>query len=759
MCGSTQYIGDLVSAQGEGCLHAAFLRSPEASAKILSIDTSIAAKRPGVYTVLTGREISAHVKPIREQRAGLNPQFQSALNIECPPIAVDCMAIDRVRYVGEPVAVVVAADRYIAEDALRDIVVEYDVLTPVVDPDQALVAGAPLVHATTPLNTALRMGYEKSGEPLPQDLADCVVVEATYRIARQTACPIECRGVMASPREDGGVDVWTATQGPQIVRRVICAVTDWPVESVRVFSPDIGGAFGQKANVYGEEIVIPFLAKQMQRNVAWIEDRYENLVSATQGRDQVHQVRLVTDRTGRILKWEDDFIVDLGVYNFSRIGVVTNTAVHLLGAYRIPNIRVTGVGVYTNKAPTSQFRGAGRPEATFALERSLDAAARKLGISAWDIREINILNEADLPYEQGLPYRDGSPIVYDGKNYRKVLDDARKLIPADEIVGVRSASCDPNLRIGFGLATCMEATGRGPEPETARVTLDVSGCLTVKTGVGVSGQSHRTVFAQIAADAALVEIDQVVVTTGDSDGVPASLASIASRSAVLVGSAVLIGVQKLVEQIIDKLRDVFEANSVEHVQGGFMLDGQRFVSWSDVGKLVDESNSGRGFAEAIGWFAPAAPTWIMAAHVALVQVDIETGVTKVLGYGVAHENSPALNPRVADGQVRGGVAQGIGSALLEHFKYDEEGQPTTANLADYHMPSSLDVPSIRIAHSDVQSDLNPLGIRGIGESGPIASTAAIASAIDDALLDIGVVVDRSPASFDFVLDSIIGAQP
>jgi carbon-monoxide dehydrogenase large subunit len=461
-----------------------------------------------------------------------------------------------------------------------------------------------------------------------------------------------------------------------------------------------------------------------------------------------------------IVSWEDDFLVDFGVYNFSRFGVVGNTAIHLLGPYKIPAVRISGIGVYTNKAPTSQYRGAGRPEAAFALERSLDAAARRLGIGAFKLREINMLDATDLPYPQSLPYRDGSPIVYDGKNYRAVLEAARTLIPEDEFAELKRAEQRPNIRVGMGLAAHMEATGRGPEPETVLVTLSPDGDLVVQTGIGVSGQSHATVFTQVVADAAKVDAHRVRVITGDTQGVPRSLASIASRSAVVAGSAASIGAERLVTQLQDGIRQALQVSDVRHVPGGFEVDGGRIVGWDDLGQWVSHEGrlAGSGCDSAVGSFIPAAPTWLMAVHVVAVAVDLDTGKVQTLLYGVAHENGQALNPRVFDGQIRGGVAQGIGGALLEEVSYDENGQPTSANLADYLVPTAGDVPEIRLAHRDAASHLNPLGIRGIGESGLIASNAAIASAVDAALEEHDFHTDLTPITYDVVLSRLMGGD-
>jgi carbon-monoxide dehydrogenase large subunit len=539
---------------------------------------------------------------------------------------------------------------------------------------------------------------------------------------------IECRGVYAVPGSDGRLTVWSSTQVPFLVKGALCAATGWAEDRVRVRSPEVGGGFGPKAVVYVEELVVPYLADRLGRAVTWIEDRYENLVSAAQARDNVHRTRLTVDADGRILAWEDDYVVDLGANNLWMVGVVANTALHSLGAYRIPAIRISGTGVFSNKTPTSQYRGAGRPEATFALERSLDRAARRLGVGPAKLRELNILGRDDLPHAQQLPYRDGVPIVYDGADYAQVLQDALALVPESEVAALKAAA-PAHVRVGFGVCTYVEATARGPaEPETARVRLGADGRFDVWVGTGPSGQAHATVFAQVAADTLGVELDRVSVHTGDTDGVPQGLGSFASRSAVIAGSAIRLACTDLIEQAAALAAPP--------------------VAWGEIAARAGAP------LETTRTFAPRTVTWTMGAHVAVVGVDVGTGGVEVLRYGVAHEAGPSLNPRVVDGQVRGAVAQGIGGALLEHVDHDAAGQPLSATLADYLVPEPTGVPPIRLAHREVHSESNPLGIRGVGESGIIGGGAVIAGAIEDALAEFDVAVDRTPITAEYLLAAL-----
>jgi carbon-monoxide dehydrogenase large subunit len=736
--GSGQFLADIVPA---GALHAAFVRSTLAAGEILGVDTSAAEQSPGVVRVVTGAELAQHVQRIRPPSNSKPPdRFRNFYHLRSFPRTIPPLAVDEVRYVGEPVAVVIASDRYLAEDAAALVRVDYEERGAVVDVADALDPDAPVVHSDLDSNLAVSLAMTKGEIPDDDEL---VVVEGEYRIARQSGLSIECRGVLAYPEEDGRLSVWSSTQVPFIVRQVICGATGWSPDEVRVRAPEVGGGFGPKATAYAEEVVIPWVARDIGRPVVWVEDRYENLTAATQARDNLHHTRLTVDRTGRIVAWEDDYVVDLGVHNFWMVGVVANTAMHLLGAYRIPNARITGKGIFSNKTPTAQYRGAGRPEAAFALERSLDEAAARLGITAVKARQLNILGPDDLPYPQGTPYRDGVDIVYDGKDYSRVLAAAMELVGEDDVAELKRTAA-PHERVGFGLGVYMEATARGPsEPETARVRLRSDGKLEVSTGTGPSGQAHKTVFAQIAADEARVGMADIVVITADTDMVPQGLGSFASRSAVVAGSAVKHAVEQAVDAAEKALTELL--GPAVSAPGGFLV-GDRHVPWAQVAALTEINE--------VHTFAPPTVTWTMGVHAVAVVVDTEVGSVRVVRYGVAHETGPSLNPRVVNGQLRGGVAQGIGGALLERVTHDPAGQPQSVTLAEYLVPETTDVPVVRLAHLESPSKLNPLGIKGVGESGIVASSAAIAGAIDNALEEFGVHVARNPMTSDYILDLI-----
>lgn len=729
-----RFIADLVTA---GTLHAVFVRSTVPAGQLVAVDPAEARSAPGVVAVVTGSELAAEVGPIPAAPVP-EGRFAARMGLTAAPQPVEVLAANRVCYVGQPVAVVVAEDRYLAEDAAELVTVSVDPEEPVLGAAAGLSPGIRAVHPDCPSNVAVRLSFTRGAAPAAAD--GLIVVEGCYRIGRQAGVSIECRGSLARPGSDGRLEVWSSTQAPFVLRQAICAATGWDAANVRVRSPDVGGGFGPKVAPASEDVVVAYLARRLGRAVAWIEDRHENLTAAPHARDQEHRTRLTVTPDGRIISWEDDFLVDVGVSNPWMVGVVANTAVHLLGPYRIPHARITGTAVFTNKAPTSQYRGAGRPEAAFALERSLDDAARRLGVSEWKIREQNILGSEDLPYPQEVPYRDGVDIVYDGRDYRRVLDAARGLISDAEIAALKTDS--GQHRIGTGVAAYIEATARGPqEPETARVTLESDGRLLVRTGTGPSGQSHETVLAQVAAGTAKRAMLDIRVITGDTGEVPQGLGSFASRSAVIAGSAVHDATSRLVELAVSAVGRALGTSQASHHEGGFRVPGRGLVSWQELASWFgpDGPLAGQAQLEAVATFAPATVTWTMGVHVAVVSVDPASGSARVVRYGVAHEAGPPLNPRVVDGQVRGAATQGIGGALLEEVRYDDAGQPLSATLADYLIPTSTDVPAIRLAHTEVPSELNPLGIRGVGESGTIGGYAAVAAAVDNAL---GISVGR-----------------
>jgi carbon-monoxide dehydrogenase large subunit len=727
--GRGRFVADMVRADTS---HVAFVRSTQAHARI-EVRAERARAHPGVLLVLTGADLARQVRSLSVLHRP-DAAFVAASGFVMPDVAMPVLAVDRVRYVGEPLAAVVASSRAVAEDAMELVEVDYEPLPVVMGVAEALAPDAPVVHDSAPGNLAAALRFEDGDVPGAVSRA-AVAVEESYRMGRHSGIPLECRGVVAGyDFRRARVELWTSSQVPHLVRRLVCGATGWRTDELRVAVPEVGGGFGPKANVYSEEVVLAVLARLLKREVTWIEDRAEHMVASAQGRDQIHATRLSVDGKGRILAWEDDYLVDVGAHSLWTGGIIANTALHALGAYRIPAFRISGRAAYTNKSPVAQYRGAGRPEACFALERSLDAAARELGISPTEIRRRNLLDRSDLPHPRPMPYRDGVPIVYDGADYLACLDACVDALGPEALETVRAEY--PDRLVGYGIATYVEATGRGPY-ESASVRLTPSGTFVVAAGSASAGQSHETTLAQVAADALCTDMSCVVALEGDTDVIPEGIGTFASRSAVLAGSAVhlaatdlLVRARTLVARLVGE-----SVEAVHSAPGGFRTQGGQQMSWADLaaelapgGRLHDEPP-----LEATHRFSPPTVTWTMGAHAAVVTVDPDTGICAVVRYAVAHETGEALHPQVVDGQIVGGVAQGIGGALLEEFRYTDDGQPVSVTFADYLLPGMLDVPEVEAVHLHAGTDRNPLGIKGVGESGTIPVYAVVAGAIDDAL--------------------------
>ncbi|WP_082614080.1 xanthine dehydrogenase family protein molybdopterin-binding subunit [Mycobacterium sp. Root265] len=726
--------GRFLADHAAGAHHIVFVRSSQAHARITRIDTSRAAEMPGVLGVFLAHDLGLADTPI----TGLttpDPGFTAATSCVIAEQRLPILATDRVHYVGHPIAVVVADDRYRAEDAAENVDIEYEPLPVLTDATAALEPGAPVLFDHLPDNEAARMHYA-FGDPDGAFSRAHRIVEGSYQMSRHGAVPLECRGVAASfDARLQRVDMLTSTQVPHMVRNAICAATGWTREDIKVSVPDVGGGFGTKANVYGEEIIVPVVSRYTGYHVIWVEDRQEHLVASAQGRDQLHKTRLAVDRDGRILAWQDDFVVDIGAGSLWVAGIVANTAIHLLGSYRVPAARISGRAALTNKTLVAQYRGAGRPEATFALERSMDAAARELGLSTVEIRRRNLLTADDLPYPRPIPYRDGVPILYDGKDYTACLESVLTSLPqseADEL-----ADTYPDHRIGYGLACYMEATGRGPH-ETARVRVLPNGQFEATAGAASAGQGHETTFAQIAADALEVPLERVRYLASDTERLPDGVGTFASRSAILAGSAIHQGARELIDLARGRAAGLLGSADVVYRDGRFEADGKA-VGWGELAAAVRDGAP----LDISTVFRVNTVTWTMGVHAVILGVHRHTGIVTVLRYAVSHEGGREINPQIVEGQVIGGVAQGIGGALFEKWAYSPGGEPQSTTFAAYHLPLSTDVPRVRVTHLHVDTPCNPIGVRGAGESGAIAVYAAVAGAIDDAVGG-NIHIDRTP---------------
>jgi carbon-monoxide dehydrogenase large subunit len=747
--GRGEYVGD-VTLPGQA--HAVFVRSPFAHAAIGRIDTTAALAVPGVVAVLTAADVPGG--PLPPFLWDTPPEkLVSALRPHLRPCHPPLLA-DRPLYAGQAVAVLVAESRYIAEDAAELVEVDYDPLPSLATLDRSLADDAPVVHDGWDDNIAVRFVVAK-GDVETALASAALVVRERFSVQRQAGIPIETRGAVASWDADGdGLTLWSATQNAHPLRRALGRVSGVEQERIRVIAPDVGGGFGIKGVLYPEDLLVGLLAIRLERPVKWVEDRLEHMLSAVHAREQVHEIELGLDADGRILGLRDHVLVDTGAYNPLGLVIPYNTIAHLMGPYRVPSFEATAEGVITTKTPTAPYRGAGRPEAVFAVERSLDLAARRLGVDPVELRLRNLVRPEEMAYDVGILYRDGEQLVLDGGDYPAVLRRAAELAGWDD-VEIRERN---GRLVGRGVGVYVEGTGIGPF-EGALVQVGDDGRVSVRTGACSQGQGHATVFAQVCADHLGVDAEAVDVVTGDTDGLEKGWGTVASRSAVVAGNAVAVAAAEVREQALGVAGDLLEIASADLiVAGGRVAPGDapdRGVGLGEVARAARER--GTPLASTF-YFEPGTVTWANGAHAAVVAVDPETGEVELLRYVVVHDCGREINPMIVDGQMHGGVAQGIGGALFEEVLYDEDGQLLNGTLADYLVPTAEEVPVIELDRRETPSPLNALGVRGVGEGGAIVPPAAIANAVEDALSGRGVVVRRTPLTPPYVRSLVLGGD-
>jgi carbon-monoxide dehydrogenase large subunit len=761
LTGEGQFIADLELPR---MLHAAFVRSQLPHAHIRSVDLSQAAAAPGVALALSGADLLRLLPPVPDTQLSLPSKWTSLVQHEFRNPQQPLLAYDKVRHVGEALAVVVADNRYAAEDAAALVRVECDPLPAVVDAESALGADAPIIHDQLKTNLLGMFSVAKGDAALALARAPHKLRRRFYH-HRYAAMPIECRGVAAlyDLRTDS-MTIWSATQVVHWVRRETATILDLPEARVRCLALDVGGGFGVKGHVYPEDLLVPFLARRLSRPVRWLEDRHEHLLCSAHSRDQVHEVEIGFDDDGRILALRDDFIVDCGAWNPIGAGVPYNTAAHLAGPYKIEHLAVSARTAATNKVPNSAYRGAGRPEAAFAMERIIDIVARSLGLEPAEVRRRNMIQPDEMPYRAGIPYRDGEPIVYDSGDYPGGLQQALDAVGGIEAFRRRQQEARLEGRyLGLGIGCYVEGTGVGPF-EGATVRIDPSGKVYVASGACAQGQGMETIFAQIVADAWKVAPEDVVICLADTAGIPMGLGTIASRSTVTVSAAVHEASQRLRQKAF-----VIAANLLECAPADLELrdDGVGIVgvpgATVSLPRLAAAARPGwdhgrpqgveAGLEETHYW-EPRTVTWSYATHAAIVEVDPETGRVRIDNYAVAHDCGVVVNPLLVEGQIAGGTAQGIGGVLLEEIAYDEGGQLLTGSLADYLVPTASDIPDMAMVHQHSPSPLNPLGVKGVGEGGAVAPPAAIANAVCDALAPFGVEFNTTPITPERVVHNI-----
>ena len=738
LTGRALFVDDV---QLPGLLHAAFVRSPYAHARIRGIDVAAARALPGVVAVYTAEDLGAYWKP-------------GPLLVPPPPVPGMVfhertqvpLARGKVRQAGEPVALVVADSRYLAEDAADLVRVDYEALPAVVDLEAALAPGAPLVHDDLASNLAAHV-VQRKGDWAAARARGEVVVARRFRYDRGAAAAIENRGVVASwdPRSDR-LTVWDTTQAPIPVRNGLAGMLGLSEHQVRLVAPFIGGGFGPKIMMfYPEEVVIPWAAIQLGRPVKWIEDRSENFLATTQERLQIHDAEIALDREGRIVALKDSFLHDTGAYDPYGLTVPLNSQCTLIGPYRVPAYESEFRAVFTNKPIVTPYRGAGRQHGVFVIERLMDLAAREMGIDRLEIRRRNFLTPDEFPVEHELIYQDFTPLMYDSGDYRPLLEQALERVGWDRFL----AEEQPRLRAagrlaGIGCVAYVEGTGIGPF-EGARVQVQTNGKVGVVTGIGTQGQGHFTVLAQVAADQLGVAVDQVDVVTGDSDQFHWGTGTFASRGAVVAGNAVHAAAGEVRRRALALAAEELGVGEgeVELAAGSARVtaDPSRAIP---LGELAARANPLRGAVkpgtepglEATRYFGPHRGATASGCHACILEVDPETMQVTVSRYVVVHDCGRVLNPLIVEGQVHGGVAQGLGNAWFEELVFDDAGQLLNASFMDFLLPTALDMPPMDVGHCETPSPLNELGTKGAGEAGAIPVGALFAQALEDALAPV-----------------------
>ena len=747
--GEARYVDDIALP---GMLHAAFLRSPHAHARLVRLDTARAAAMPGVARVFGFADLAQWMKPLPLFGAP-PPGLAARVRFAIRPTAQHALVRDTARYVGEIAAMVVADSRARAEDGVDAIEAEWEPLPAVVDMVRAAEPGGSRVYPDWPDNVVVGFTHGIGDADAAFRAAD-VVLRERFRVQRYVGMPIEPRGVVAVfDRRDGTLTTWNSTQVAHFVQQGLVVALELPPHKIRVIAPDVGGGFGTKAAGYPEDALIPIAALALNRPVKWAEDRREHMMAAAHARHQVHDIALAARRDGTILAVRDRIWLDVGAYNQWGIVLPYNTVAHLLGPYRVRDLHVDFTAVVTNKTPSAPYRGAGRPEAVFAMDRAVDCLARQLGLDPAEIRRRNYLGADELPWDLGMPYRDGNPLVYDTGDFRGGLEAALRAARYDDVRRAQPALRARGVYRGIGLSGYVEGTAIGPY-EGASVTLDLSGRVVVATGACSSGQGHETTFAQVAADVLGVPLAWVTVIGGDTAAVPFGVGTFASRSAVTAGSSIFDAAAAVREKVVRAAASLLEAAPADIA----IEDGQVFVrgapaSAAPLAKVVQAAIptfARPGVAspdfQATAYHHVPTVTWASAVHVATVEVDPGTGLVKLLAYLVAHDCGKVINPLIVAGQVHGGVAQGVGGALYEELVYDESGQLLTQSFMDYLVPTAMELPAIEIVHLEHPSPRNPLGIKGLGEGGAISPPAAIANAIEDALAPFGVRITETPVT-------------
>ncbi|HEX3558649.1 MAG TPA: xanthine dehydrogenase family protein molybdopterin-binding subunit [Pyrinomonadaceae bacterium] len=759
-------------------LHVAFVRSIYAHARVGGVDAGEALKAPGVVAVFTGKDVSEKVGPV--------PCASALPELKVPDHRV--LATDKVYFVGHPIAAVVATDAYAARDAAELLMVDYEELPAIVDPEEAAAGGGAVIHEQFGSNVAYKLTAGEGDIEAALASADRRIKQ---RITNQRLAPVamEPRGVLARylPGEQE-LTLWSSTQIPHLMRTQVALMIGIPENKLRVITPEVGGGFGSKLNVYAEEALLGWISMQLGRPAKWIETRRENMQATIHGRGQVGEIEVGCREDGTLTGLRYNVVADLGAYHqLLTPAIPTLTGLMLSGSYKIPAIQINVTGVFTNKMATDAYRGAGRPEATYVVERAIDLVAAELGLDPVAVRRRN------FPAPEEFPFKTATGLFYDSGNYEGALATALENAGYERLREEQRAARDEGRIIGIGVSTYVEICALGPSQampaggwESATVRIEPTGTVTVLTGASPHGQGQETSFAQLAADELGVDLNDVTVVHGDTAIVQYGIGTFGSRATAVGGTAVFIAIERLKEKALKIAAHMLgtDAGNVAFAEGTFSLkEAKKAAAAAGDGKAAADSDEvpepvvpvGEGPAGALPepetegrkrvtiqdvalaahlarelppdtepglsatyFFEPKNFTFPFGTHICVVEIDRETGEVKLRRYVAVDDCGRVINPLLVDGQVQGGIVQSIGQALYEEVVYDGQGQLVTGTLMDYAVPRASVLPWFELDRTETPTDVNPLGVKGVGEAGTIGATPAIVNAVVDALSPFGV---------------------
>ena len=750
--GKGQYVDDI---RLSGTLHGAFVRSPHAHALIKSIDISEAITLDGVHAVYTFSDLD---DPMNQPAVQTYPSPLIKQDLRPFPLAKE-----EVCYVGEPIAFIVADTRHIAEDAIPLVVIDFELLEPVVRLREAASKKSPRAHVESPDNIVSQLHVSYGDVENTFKNADHVL-ETKFLQHRGGCHAMEGRAVLADYSSAlDELTIWSATQCPYLIRRSLAEQFAMPESRIRVIAPDVGGGFGPKAGFYVEEIIVPWASRKLGTPVKWTEDRREHFISTNTQRDTWWELDIATSNDGRVLGVRGRIILDNGAYIPYGLLLAFTTITPLPGPYKVLALDITQDVVFTNTITNSPVRGAGRPNAAYAMERVIETVARFLKLEPAEVRRRNFIHKDDFPYQTGLIHFNGRPMIYDSGDYHSLLEKALELSDYDGFALRQKTARKEGRFLGIGISSCIEDTGVGPY-EGVTVRVDPLGKIYVSSGAASQGQGHKTILQQIVADELHVHIDDIHVEIGDTAKFPQGVGTVASRVGVNIGTAAFSAATSVRKKALHLAADLLgsECDDLE-IEDGIIRDkGKRNITIS-LGELALKLAPMSGGAIPEGHTASLESTsydsskglaHASGSNVCEVEVDTGTGEVKLLNYCVAHDCGKKINPMIVEGQIIGGVVHGIGNALFEEMIYDDNGQPQTTNYGEYLLPLATEMPPIHIVHQETPSPLNPLGLKGAGEAGTIPAAGAVVAAIENALKEFNVVINKYPVTPQYLCDLI-----